>query len=203
MEEVEAKLEAEESKQRGHWRRTLQRFCTPVFLEALILTFLAGQHKLAYCKPASHPPAAVQASIALACCSVSPPAAVQASIAPPAGLDWCSQRSSPGQIIYCSARLGICAHAPWICVQQPVSAPVPVDTPMYCQSVTQLIYCWHAEWGDRSQIATITLAATFNPIGVTIGAVLGHCICTGTAVLGGDILCRRKLLPLCELLLME
>eukprot|EP00891_Asterochloris_glomerata_P001528 jgi/Astpho2/1528/e_gw1.00026.67.1_t len=88
MEEVEAKLEAEESKQRGHWRRTLQRFCTPVFLEALILTFLA-------------------------------------------------------------------------------------------------------EWGDRSQIATITLAATFNPIGVTIGAVLGHCICTGTAVLGGRLIAQR------------
>lgn len=42
-----------------------------------------------------------------------------------------------------------------------------------------------AEWGDRSQIATITMAAELNPYGVTAGALTGHSICTGAAVLGG------------------
>jgi len=37
----------------------------------------------------------------------------------------------------------------------------------------------------RSQIATIGVAAASNVVGVIVGGILGHSICTGAAVLGG------------------
>ncbi len=48
-----------------------------------------------------------------------------------------------------------------------------------------------AEWGDRTQIATIGLAASKNAIGVTLGAVLGHAICAAIAVVGGKLIAGR------------
>lgn len=54
--------------------------------------------------------------------------------------------------------------------------------------VQALTMTFLAEWGDRSQIATIALAAAKDPIGVTIGGCIGHSICTGMAVIGGRML---------------
>eukprot|EP00501_MAST-03F_sp_TOSAG23-6_P001202 GSMAST32.ASY1.ANO1.1246.1 assembled CDS len=48
-----------------------------------------------------------------------------------------------------------------------------------------------AEWGDRSQIATIALAAAKDPFGVIFGGIIGHSLCTGLAVLGGKLLASR------------
>ena len=44
---------------------------------------------------------------------------------------------------------------------------------------------------NRSQISTVVLAAARNPFWVTIGAILGHALCTGGAVLGGKMIASR------------
>mmetsp|Transcript_40588 Transcript_40588/g.79636 ORF Transcript_40588/g.79636 Transcript_40588/m.79636 type:complete len:331 (+) Transcript_40588:18-1010(+) len=58
-------------------------------------------------------------------------------------------------------------------------------SPVFIQCFTMTFL---AEWGDRSQIATIALAAHKDPIGVTAGGIIGHSMCTGLAVLGGAVL---------------
>ena len=47
------------------------------------------------------------------------------------------------------------------------------------------------EWGDRTQLATITLAAANNPYGVLVGATLGHGICAAIAVICGKFIAGR------------
>ncbi len=48
-----------------------------------------------------------------------------------------------------------------------------------------------AEWGDRTQIATITLASSHHPYGVLLGAILGHAICAAIAVACGKLIAGR------------
>jgi putative Ca2+/H+ antiporter (TMEM165/GDT1 family) len=48
-----------------------------------------------------------------------------------------------------------------------------------------------AEWGDRTQFATITLAANQDTIGVILGATLGHAICAVIAVMCGKLIAGR------------
>jgi putative Ca2+/H+ antiporter (TMEM165/GDT1 family) len=47
------------------------------------------------------------------------------------------------------------------------------------------------EWGDRSQISTIALAAESSALFVFIGAFLGHVLCTTLAVIGGKFLAKK------------
>lgn len=47
------------------------------------------------------------------------------------------------------------------------------------------------EWGDRSQIATIALAAGSDYWYVIIGAIIGHGLCTFAACIGGKLLAKK------------
>jgi putative Ca2+/H+ antiporter (TMEM165/GDT1 family) len=63
-----------------------------------------------------------------------------------------------------------------------------ICTPIFLEA---FVLTFLAEWGDRSQITTIALAAHKNPYGVTIGGILGHAFCTGLAVIGGRIIALK------------
>jgi len=58
-------------------------------------------------------------------------------------------------------------------------------------SMQALTLTFFAEWGDRSQISTIALAAAKEPVGVTTGSIAGHFCCSAVAVLGGRLLAGR------------
>ncbi|OBA24557.1 UPF0016-domain-containing protein, partial [Metschnikowia bicuspidata var. bicuspidata NRRL YB-4993] len=47
------------------------------------------------------------------------------------------------------------------------------------------------EWGDRSQIATIAMAAGSDYWFVIFGAIIGHAICTAAATIGGQLLATK------------
>ncbi|KAI8099214.1 uncharacterized protein BX664DRAFT_320680 [Halteromyces radiatus] len=63
-----------------------------------------------------------------------------------------------------------------------------VFSPVFVQT---FILTFLGEWGDRSQISTIALAAANNVYWVTAGVVIGHSMCTGVAVMGGRLLASK------------
>ncbi|CAE7214661.1 Transmembrane protein [Pyrenophora teres f. teres] len=57
--------------------------------------------------------------------------------------------------------------------------------------VQTFVMTFLGEWGDRSQIATVAMAAGSDYWYVTAGAVVGHGICTAGAVIGGRAIAGR------------
>nr|XP_061790190.1 putative divalent cation/proton antiporter TMEM165 [Nerophis lumbriciformis] len=63
-----------------------------------------------------------------------------------------------------------------------------IISPIFIQALTLTFL---AEWGDRSQLTTIILAAREDPFGVAVGGTLGHGLCTGLAVIGGRMIAQK------------
>ena len=63
-----------------------------------------------------------------------------------------------------------------------------IFSPTFAQT---FIMTFLAEWGDRSQISTIALAAAESMVFVSLGACLAHVLCTGAAVIGGRFLASK------------
>ncbi|KAL4991485.1 hypothetical protein BDW68DRAFT_152086 [Aspergillus falconensis] len=57
--------------------------------------------------------------------------------------------------------------------------------------VQTFVMTFLGEWGDRSQIATIAMAAGQDYWFVTIGAITGHGLCTAAAVIGGSAIAGK------------
>lgn len=61
-------------------------------------------------------------------------------------------------------------------------------SPVFAQA---FILTFLGEWGDRSQIATIALAAAHNVTLVCIGTIAGHACCTSVAVVAGSLVASK------------
>ncbi len=57
--------------------------------------------------------------------------------------------------------------------------------------IESFVLTFVAEWGDRTQITTITLAAAHQASGVMLGGIVGHTICSLIAVWGGKVIAGR------------
>jgi Ca2+/H+ antiporter, TMEM165/GDT1 family len=95
-------------------------------------------------------------------------------------------KMSPGQGITCETE----AQQEAIESVSEMTASLKKATVMGILSKT-FVMTFLAEWGDRTQIATASLAAKYDAIGVTAGAIVGHAICALIAVVGGKFIAGR------------
>ncbi|GFY86807.1 uncharacterized protein family [Actinidia rufa] len=60
-----------------------------------------------------------------------------------------------------------------------------------CLIVQAFSVTFFGEWGDKSQLATIGLAADGDALAVILGGIIGQTLCTIAAVIGGKSLASR------------
>jgi putative Ca2+/H+ antiporter (TMEM165/GDT1 family) len=92
------------------------------------------------------------------------------------------------EIAEVNQKLDKSTEQPWMMKSPLFKRLRSVVSPFFLEA---FILTFLAEWGDRSQIATVALATHKNPLGVIIGGVLGHSVCTGGAVVGGQLLAAK------------
>lgn len=63
-----------------------------------------------------------------------------------------------------------------------------ISSPIWFQTFSMTFL---GEWGDRSQVTTIAMAAGANWFSIIIGGSIGHILCTLLAVLGGQYISTR------------
>ena len=76
-------------------------------------------------------------------------------------------------------------------ISVPIFGKILARYPQIGLWVQAFVMTFLAEWGDRTQISTIALAAAYNPVFVTVGAIVGHGICTAIAVIGGHLIAGK------------
>jgi putative Ca2+/H+ antiporter (TMEM165/GDT1 family) len=87
---------------------------------------------------------------------------------------------------------GFLAMAGWILVPDRLDDPDAVARPRRGAFVTTLVAFFLAEMGDKTQIATVALAARFDALlQVVLGTTLGMLVANVPAVLVGDLLAHR------------
>lgn len=102
---------------------------------------------------------------------------------------WASGFLSPDILRYA---LAFCffAFAVWLLI--PDKADDQEKAPRFGPFLTSLVVFFLAEMGDKTQLATIALAARYQEyIWVTVGSTLGMLVANGLAVFFGDRLTRR------------
>ncbi len=87
--------------------------------------------------------------------------------------------------------LSFIAMAAWMLVPDTADDLDSGDAPRFGVFGTTVLVFFLAEMGDKTQIATVMLAAQYNPYGVVAGSTLGMMLANAPVVWFGDAITKR------------